>query len=85
MDYVGLDVNKRNISWCMKDGSGKIYAEGTIPRHTLRSLSSSRVGRVPRPAKPGFTKHRIRLPFNSVPFEIESDARCGLKSSNLNS
>lgn len=31
MDYIGLDVHKRTISYCVKDGSGTIYAEGTIP------------------------------------------------------
>ena len=30
MYYIGLDVHKRTISYCVKDGSGKIYAEGTI-------------------------------------------------------
>ena len=29
--YIGLDVHKRIISYCVKDGSGMIYAEGTIP------------------------------------------------------
>src|ERR1700731_2299639 len=28
---IGLDVHKRSISYCVKDGSGKIHAEGTIP------------------------------------------------------
>jgi len=31
MYYVGLDVHKKTISYCVKDGSGKIHAEGTIP------------------------------------------------------
>ena len=31
MYYIGLDVHKRKISYCVKDGSGKIYAEGSIP------------------------------------------------------
>jgi transposase len=31
MYYIGLDVHKRTISYCVKDGSGKIYAESTIP------------------------------------------------------
>jgi hypothetical protein len=31
MYYIGLDVHKRTISYCVKDGSGQIYAEGTIP------------------------------------------------------
>jgi transposase len=37
MYYIGLDVHKQKISYCIKDSSGKIYAEGWIPatRHDL--------------------------------------------------
>ena len=31
MYYIGLDVHKKKISYCMKDGSGEIYADGSIP------------------------------------------------------
>jgi transposase len=31
MYYIGLDVHKRTISYCVKDGNGTIHAEGTIP------------------------------------------------------
>ena len=31
MYYIGLDVHKKTISYCVKDGSGRIHAEGTIP------------------------------------------------------
>src|SRR6202171_5819640 len=31
MYYIGLDVHKRTISYCVKNGSGAIHAEGTIP------------------------------------------------------
>ena len=31
MYYIGLDVHKRTISYCVQDGSGTIEAEGTIP------------------------------------------------------
>jgi hypothetical protein len=31
MYYIGLDVHKRTISYCLKDSSGKIHADGTIP------------------------------------------------------
>jgi hypothetical protein len=31
MYYIGLDVHKRTISYCLKDGSGAIHAQGTIP------------------------------------------------------
>jgi len=31
MYYIGLDVHKRIISYCVKESSGKIHAEGSIP------------------------------------------------------
>jgi hypothetical protein len=31
MCYIGLDVPKRTINYGLKDGSGTIDAEGTIP------------------------------------------------------
>jgi transposase len=31
MYYIGLDVHKKMISYCVKDGSGKIHSEGKIP------------------------------------------------------
>jgi len=35
MYYIGLDVHKRTISYCVKEGSGKIYAEGSFPATRL--------------------------------------------------
>jgi transposase len=37
MYYIGLDIHKRKISYCVKDGSGQLHAEGSIPasRHDL--------------------------------------------------
>ena len=31
MYYIGLDVHKKMISYCVKDGSGRIHAESAIP------------------------------------------------------
>jgi hypothetical protein len=31
MYYIGLDVHKLKISYCVKDSGGKIYAEGSLP------------------------------------------------------
>ena len=31
MYYIGLDVHKKTISYCVKDGSGRVHDEGTIP------------------------------------------------------
>jgi transposase len=30
MYYIGLDVHRPKISYCVKDGSGRIHAEGSI-------------------------------------------------------
>ena len=44
MYYIGLDVHKRKNSYCVKDSSGKVYAEGSIPAtrfdldHWMRTL-----------------------------------------------
>jgi len=35
MYYIGLDVHKRTISYCVKDCSGTIHGEGTIPATRL--------------------------------------------------
>lgn len=31
MYYIGLDVHKRKISYCVKDASGRLHSEGTLP------------------------------------------------------
>jgi hypothetical protein len=30
MHYIGLDVHKRKISYCVKDSDGKVYSEGSL-------------------------------------------------------
>jgi len=35
MYYIGLDVHKRKISYCVKDSSGKVFAEGLLPATRL--------------------------------------------------
>jgi len=30
MYYIGLDVHKRTISYCVKDVSGRVYAEASL-------------------------------------------------------
>ena len=32
MYYIGLDVHKKTISYCVKDGSGRICQEGKVAR-----------------------------------------------------
>jgi hypothetical protein len=42
--YIGLDVRRRKTSYCVRDGSGRIHAEGSISAtrleldHWIRSL-----------------------------------------------
>jgi transposase len=31
MYYIGLDVHKRTISYCVKDASARVHAEGFLP------------------------------------------------------
>jgi len=35
MYYLGLDVHKKKISYCVKGGSGQIHSQGTIPATRL--------------------------------------------------
>ena len=35
MYYIGLDVHKKTISYCVKDVSGSVHAEGSL--HATRS------------------------------------------------
>jgi transposase len=30
MNFIGLDIHKKTISYCVKDAAGKVLAEGTI-------------------------------------------------------
>jgi transposase len=39
MYYIGLDVHKRKISYCVKDRSGQLYAEGSLPATRLTSIA----------------------------------------------
>ncbi len=38
MYYIGLDVHKKTISYCVKDAAGKIYSDGKIGSTRRRSL-----------------------------------------------
>src|SRR5258705_8073497 len=40
MYYIGLDVHKKTISYCVKDGSGRIYAEAEIPAASWTDLKT---------------------------------------------
>ena len=35
MYYIGLDVHKRTISYCVKNSSGALYSEGSLPTTRL--------------------------------------------------
>jgi transposase len=57
MYYIGLDLHKRTISYCVRDGSGTMHAEGAIPAtrsdldRWMRTLPQSwTIGSLPRTA-----------------------------------
>ena len=47
MNYIGLDVHKKKISYCVKDVSGRIHLEGAIAAtridldHWMKTLPST--------------------------------------------
>lgn len=43
MYYVGLDVHKKTIGHCVKDVSGHIHLEGTIPATPIDPLDSKKL------------------------------------------
>ena len=52
MYYIGLDVHKRKISYCVKDSSGKIHTEGSISATSWTGPSSWQPACLrPRPSK----------------------------------
>jgi len=44
MYYIGLDVHKKAISYCVKDDSGRIYAEGSVPATRLTLVETAMPG-----------------------------------------
>ncbi|MFZ0797828.1 MAG: hypothetical protein WCA13_09400 [Terriglobales bacterium] len=38
MYYIGLDIHKKSISFCVKDASGQIYQQGKVA--TRRNLDA---------------------------------------------
>jgi len=54
MYYIGLDVHKQKISYCVKDSSGCIHSDGWIPatRHDLDCWMKNLPGRGARRWKP---------------------------------
>src|ERR1700741_4530145 len=47
MYYIGLDVHKKTISYCVKDISGRIQQQGTIP--ATRTELNSWMNTLPQP------------------------------------
>ena len=39
MHFIGLDIHKKTISYCVKDVSGTVLSEGTVLRPELSSTS----------------------------------------------
>jgi transposase len=61
MYYMGLDVHKRKIGYCVKDGGGQLHAEGSISAtrldldHWMRSLPQPWSTAMKRRSPAGFT------------------------------
>jgi hypothetical protein len=55
MYYIGLDIHKKTISYCVKDASGQIHREGKIgsTRYELDSKGGSCLGQL-KPARDNF-------------------------------
>src|SRR5271157_4790778 len=47
MNFIGLDIHKKTISYCVKDISGKVLSEGKIP--ATRQGLQDWVGRLAKP------------------------------------
>src|SRR6266852_3596518 len=45
MYYIGLDVHKRKISYCVKDSGGKVYSEGSLSATRLDENAAPSVER----------------------------------------
>ena len=43
MYYIGLDVHKRKIGYCIKDSGGMVYAEGSLDENASLPLELLRV------------------------------------------
>ena len=50
MYYIGLDVHKKTISYCVKDVSGRIEQEGKVGS-TRRDLDCFECGKCSRPQR----------------------------------
>ena len=48
MYFIGLDVHKKTISYCVKDAAGRVHQEGKIGSliHAMRALRARRRPRV---------------------------------------
>jgi hypothetical protein len=47
MYYIGLDVHKKTISYCMKDASGQVNRQGRLERHAMNWMPGWRLYRSP--------------------------------------
>ena len=67
MYYIGLDVHKKTISYCMKDASGQVHQEGQIG--ATRWELDGWIKTLPHPRRvatlPGFPFHFFALPGDS--------------------
>jgi hypothetical protein len=50
MYYIGLDAHKRKISYCVKDRSDQLHAEGSLPATRFDLEHRTTYSAVARPA-----------------------------------
>ena len=55
MYYIGLDVHKQKISYCVKDRSGQLHAEGSLP--ATRFDLDCWMKTLPQPCREEFRQH----------------------------
>ena len=71
MYYIGLDVHKKTIDHCVKDGSGRIYVAGSIP--ATRLALDMWMKTLPRPVDSGHgSDHLHGLDLRSSPAAYRS-------------
>ena len=49
MYFIGLDVHKKTISYCVKDAAGRVYQEGKIGSRPARRELDEWIRTMPQP------------------------------------
>ncbi len=74
MYYIGLDVHKKTISYCVKDVSGHVHKEGTV--NATRTDLDCWMKTLPQP----WTAAMEATIFNGVDLRSSASPRCSGES-----